>query len=154
MGAGSVLLLVYTGFRISEFLALTPDSWHPQEQYLQGGTKTDAGKNRIVPVHSRVLPYLLSWLGMGGERIICKEDGSRYLREHFVKTVFNPAVEAVGIPEATPHWCRHTAASRLRVAGADALAVRRILGHADGSITDHYTHVDAAFLLRELSKVP
>lgn len=154
MGAGAVLLLVYTGFRISELLTLTRESWHPEGQYLIGGLKTDAGKDRTVPVHHRVLPYLLSWLERDGDRIICRSDGKRYQYNNFVKYVFDPVLQTAGISGATPHWCRHTAASRLRVAGADPLAVRRILGHADASITDHYTHVDVKFLARELNKVP
>ena len=39
-------------------------------------------------------------------------------------------------------------------AGADPLAIKRILGHADQSVTEHYTHLDAAFLRAELEKMP
>ena len=59
----------------------------------------------------------------------------------------------LGAPNATPHWCRHTAASRMRMAGMEELAVKRILGHSDKDITDHYTHVDIAFLSSEIQKV-
>lgn len=54
--ADTVLMLCYTGFRISEFLALTRFSYNQAENYLQGGTKTRAGKDRIVPVHPKIAP--------------------------------------------------------------------------------------------------
>ena len=54
---------------------------------------------------------------------------------------------------ATPHWCRHTFATRLHQAGADELAIKRMMGHSDKDVTGHYTHVDLDYLRRELCKV-
>lgn len=57
--ADTALMLCYTGFRVSKFLQLTPFSYHPEDGgYLQGGLKTEAGRNRIVPVHPKIRPYL------------------------------------------------------------------------------------------------
>lgn len=151
--ADSVLMLCYTGFRISEFLALTPASYHADADYLQGGMKTAAGKNRIVPVHPKIKPYLLNRLQQGGEAIVCKEDGLPMCTQHY-RRLFQIVAEALEVPQATPHWCRHTAASRMKLFGVDDLAARRILGHSDKDITEHYTHVDVAFLRREILKIP
>lgn len=151
--ADTVLMLCYTGFRVSEFLALSPASYHADGDYLQGGMKTAAGKNRIVPVHPKIKPYLLRWLDRGGETIVCKEDGSRMCAQHY-RRIFQPVVEALGTSQATPHWCRHTAASRMKIFGVDDLAARRILGHSDKDITEHYTHIDVTFLSKEIQKVP
>lgn len=152
--ADTALMLCYTGFRVSEFLQLTAADYHPEEGgYLQGGLKTQAGRNRIVPVHPKIKPYLSSWLKKGGEAIICTKEGSplpsvRY-REHF-----HALMETIGLPAATPHWCRHTFATRLHTAQADPLAVKWLMGHSTKSdITAHYTHAtittlkDAIFLL-------
>ena len=150
--ADTALILCYTGFRVSELLALTPSSYHPEEQYLQGGMKTAAGRDRIVPIHPAIQPYIEAWLEKGGERIICGENGkgivARTYRNHF-----SHVAEKIGIPQATPHWCRHTAASRMKFYGVDDLAIKRILGHADTNVTEHYTHVDIDFLSREIRKV-
>lgn len=86
--ADTVLMLCYTGFRVSEFLQLTRFSYHPEEGgYLQGGLKTEAGKNRIVPVHPKIRPYLLAWLEKGGDTIICGSNGKQLppdkFRRHF-----------------------------------------------------------------------
>lgn len=150
--ADTVLMLCYTGFRISEFLSLTRFSYHPDGDYLQGGMKTAAGKDRIVPVHPKIKPYLTEWLARGGDTIICNEDGSP-IKLYYYRKSFAVVAQELGEPQATPHWCRHTAASRMKMAGMDELAIRRILGHSNKDITEHYTHVDVAFLRAEICKV-
>lgn len=150
--ADTVLMLCYTGFRVSEFLALTRFSYHTDGNYLQGGLKTAAGRNRIVPVHPKIAPYLNKWLERDGDRIICSDAGGKIEQAEYRK-LFSPVAKAIGYPQATPHWCRHTAASRMRMSGMDELAIKRILGHSDKDITDHYTHVDIEYLTRELLKV-
>ena len=139
--ADTALMLCYTGFRISEFLSLTRFSYHPEEGgYLQGGTKTDAGKNRIVPVHPKIRPLLNAWLAKGGDTIICDEDGHAISPEQY-REYFKELMERIGAPEATPHWCRHTFATRLHSASADPLTVKWLLGHSTkADITAHYTH--------------
>lgn len=139
--ADTALMLCYTGFRIAEFLSLTPDSYHPEEGgYLQGGIKTGAGKNRIVPVHPEIQGYLFSWLGRGGKTIICDKNGDPVSGAKY-REYFQSLMEQIGAPEATPHWCRHTFATRLHSAGADPLTVKWLLGHSTkADITAHYTH--------------
>lgn len=150
--ADTALMLCYTGYRVSEFLGLTRFAYHADGDYLQGGMKTSAGRGRIVPVHPKIKPYLMAWLARGGDTIICKDDGSPISPDAY-RPHFSTVAAALGVPNATPHWCRHTAASRMRMAGMDELAVKRILGHAAKDITDHYTHVDVDYLRREILKV-
>lgn len=119
---------------------------------MQGGLKTQAGKNRIVPVHPKIMPYLTKWLSRGGKTIICDDDGNA-IPAYKYRPLFSKVMEELGLPSATPHWCRHTAASRMRMAGVDEVAIKRILGHSDGDVTEHYTHVDVSFLAKEIQKV-
>lgn len=139
--ADTALMLCYTGFRVSEFLGLTRFSYHPEDGgYLQGGLKTDAGKNRIVPVHGKIRPYLAHWLEKGGDTIICDTQGRPIPSERY-REFFKALMAQIGAPEATPHWCRHTFATRLHNANADPLTVKWLLGHSTKSdITAHYTH--------------
>ena len=151
--ADTVLMLCYTGFRISEFLQLTRFSYHAESGgYLQGGIKTDAGKNRVVPVHLKIKPYLERRLAGKGDTIICDAQGAAISRDKY-RTLFAPVARELGIPQATPHWCRHTAASRMKMAGVDDLAIKRILGHSDVNVTEHYTHMDVDYLAKEIQKV-
>lgn len=151
--ADTVQMLCYTGFRVSEFLGLTEDSYRPENGgYLVGGLKTAAGKNRIVPIHPKVSPLFQAWLAKGGKTIVCLGNG-RPVSSAQYRGFFSAVAKELGSPQATPHWCRHTAASHMKMAGVDDLAVRRILGHSDKDITEHYTHIDVDFLRTEICKM-
>lgn len=140
--ADTVLMLCYTGFRITEFLSLTPFSYHADDDCLRGGIKTEAGRNRAVPVHPKIKPYLIEWIAKGGETIICNESGGPVSSHWYRNRAFKSVVEALGISDATPHWCRHTFASRLHAAGVAELERKRLLGHANKDVTEYYTHTD------------
>ena len=62
----TVLIFIYSGWRISELLALTPADVDLQAGTMTGGTKTKAGKNRIVPIHSKIRPLVEARLAQGG----------------------------------------------------------------------------------------
>lgn len=147
--ADTALMLCYTGFRVSEFLQLTRFSYHPEDGgYLQGGLKTEAGKNRIVPIHPKIKPYLSARLEKGGDTIICNSSGKSILPIKY-REYFHPIAERLGVPEATPHWCRHTFATKLHSSKADPLTVKWLMGHSTKSdITAHYTH-DTIGVLKE-----
>lgn len=139
--ADTALILCYTGFRVSAFLALTRTSYHTEDGgYLQGGVKTEAGKNRRIPVHPKIQPYLAAWLAKGGDTIIC-DDAGKAISPVKYREYFSALMERLDVPNATPHWCRHTFATRLHRAKADALVVKWLMGHSTKSdITAHYTH--------------
>ena len=149
--ADTVLMLCYTGFRVSEFLALTPFSYDVENNCLRGGMKTEAGKNRVVPIHPKIAPYLSARLSKGGDTIITVNGKPANVTTF--RKYFKELMEQIGAPSATPHWCRHTFASLLHRAGADELAIKRMMGHSDKDITEHYTHTDIDFLRKELLKV-
>lgn len=153
--ADTVLMLCYTGFRISEFLTLTPFNYHVEGgiPYFQHGSKTAAGRDRLVPIHPKIQPYVDRWLAKGGDTIICDDAGTPITDGHYRHQIFPSIVKALGLPQATPHWCRHTFATRTKTAGVDDFARHRILGHADQNITDHYTHENIPWLSQELQKV-
>lgn len=152
--ADTVLMLCYTGFRITEFLTLTRFSYHAEEGgYLQGGIKTDAGRDRIVPVHPKIAPYLARRLAEGGDTIITR-DGAPVTSTWYRLNAFPPIAEALGAPEATPHWCRHTFATMLHLAKADPLTTKWLMGHSTKSdITANYTHETISNLRTEILKL-
>ena len=49
-----VLLFIYTGFRATELLDISKENVHLKDKYMIGGKKTDAGKDRAVPIHKKV----------------------------------------------------------------------------------------------------
>ena len=152
--ADTVLMMCYTGFRITEFLTLTRFSYNRNENYLQGGIKTESGKNRIVPVHPKIKKYLEMWLAKDGETIICNEDGSPLNSKWFRETAFHDVADEIGVGEATPHWTRHTFATQLHKAGVDALTTKWLMGHsAKSDVTASYTHESLKVLTAAIRKL-
>ncbi len=139
--ADTILMLCYTGFRVTEFLTLTPLSYDIKADTLCGGIKTAAGKDRIIPVHPKIKPCLQAYLKRGGKTIICTPEG-KAIQSQAYRKIFAALMEPLGIEHATPHWCRHTFASRLHKAGAPELEIKRLMGHSDKNVTEHYTHLD------------
>ena len=149
----TVLILCYTGLRINELLALTPFAYDRNTHCITGGSKTDAGKDRVIPVHSKIRPYLERWLADGYATIIHR-DGERVKDYWYREHPFREIMDQIGASGATPHWCRHTFISRARMAGMDELAIKRIVGHSTkGDVTAGYTHLDSEWLASELSKI-
>lgn len=144
--ADMILILIYTGWRITEFLELTQFSYDPEEKTLRGGLKTDAGKNRLVPLHPKIQPYVEKWVSKKGPTIFCRDNGSElvpFTTNYFRKFCYYPALEEIGVRKLPPHATRHTFISMEHRAGADQLTVKRIVGHASGDVTDKiYTHVE------------
>ena len=150
----TALMLCYTGFRINEFLSLTRASYHEEGGYLQGGLKTQAGRERIVPVHPRIAPYLAAWLEKGGAAIVCRSDG-KALRDSEYRRIFAGLMARIGAEGVTPHWCRHTFATRLHAAGVDPLTVKWLMGHSTrADITAHYTHRTLEVLRSGIQRLP
>ena len=150
----AVLFMIYTGFRIGEVLALRVEDVHLSEGYIIGGEKTEAGKNRIVPIPPSI-PELKTFL-----RQWCSEIGSGRLfpmsHQRFREDIFDAALSASGIvPEGlTPHCTRHTFASLSSASGIKPESLQKIIGHANYSTTaEVYIHQDIAKLIEEMSKI-
>ncbi len=152
-GADAALVLCYTGFRITEFLLLTSDSYDPIERTLTGGIKTKAGKNRVIPVHPKIQPYIDHWM-KSSSAYLYEWDGCAHTASSFRRMRFVPLMEQLGRPTATPHWCRHTFASMLHKAGANELNTKRLMGHSDKDVTEHYTHVTLEELRKTIMLLP
>ena len=69
---------------------------------MTGGKKTEAGRNRIVPVHRRVQHILDTKLAMGGETIICNEEGEPYKPDSFRRRFYFPALEKMDTTADAP----------------------------------------------------
>jgi integrase len=63
----SVLVFLYTGFRISELLDIRCKNVDLKQGTITGGTKTKAGKDRLVPIHSKIVPLITVRFNQGGE---------------------------------------------------------------------------------------
>ena len=149
-----VLFMIYTGFRRGEILNLTVENVHLSEGYIIGGEKTEAGKNRIVPIPPSIpelKEFVHDW---------CKDARTGKLfpltTAKFRTDVFDAALEAAGIePEGlTPHSTRHTFASLSSASGIKPESLQKIIGHANYSTTaEVYIHHDITKLIDEMRKI-
>ena len=154
-GADAVYALCYLGFRVSEFCQLTPNSYDKAAQTLKGGLKTDAGRDRLVPIHPNISVLIERWANAGHEALYADEKGKPYNKDRFTRNVWKPAMKALGLPDdLTPHSARHTCGTRLSAAGARPEDIQAILGHADYSVTANtYINQDVAALRESMSRM-
>jgi len=134
----SVLFLLYTGFRISEMLDLRKDSVDLIDGTITGGTKTKSGKDRIVPIHSKIRAIVEHRLVDDGDYLFsnqgkkCSDTAYRMFWSDIMKTANM---------NHTPHDCRHTFRSRLDSAGANKRCIDLMMGHKSKDVGERvYTH--------------
>lgn len=154
--ADCILMMCYTGFRIGEFLSLTKFSVHYQGNImaLVGGIKTDAGKNRLVPVHSKIRPYFDAWLSKDGETVICKDNGDSYNTKYFREKCYYPALEQIGVRKLSPHATRRTFSTRMSAAGVRQEDMIALMGHTDFSVDiESYINQEAETLAKAIEKL-
>lgn len=152
-GGDAVYALCYLGFRVSEFCQLSPSSYDSKAQTLTGGLKTEAGRDRIVPVHRNIAPLVEQWSAAGREALYSDPSGKAYNKDRFTRNIWKPAIKALGLPEdLTPHSARHTCGTRLSAAGARPEDIQAILGHADYSVTANtYINQDVSALRNSMA---
>ncbi len=147
----ALLELMYaTGCRVSEALDLDVSSLHLDRGLVLLRGKGD--KERFVPVGVMAMRALTRWL-QDGRRTLCRTAagpvfvnlrGKRLTRQGIYGQLRTHAA-AAGIGRViSPHKLRHSFATHLLQGGADLRSVQALLGHADISTTQIYTHVSNA----------
>lgn len=141
-------VLYASGMRVSELVALKPGDLNLDEGYLTCVGKGD--KERIVPVGHDATDWLRRYLRDGRPALVQRRTspwlfvnarGGRLSRVGFWKILKTYGITS-GITRAiSPHVLRHSFATHLLERGADLRAIQVMLGHADLSTTQIYTHV-------------
>lgn len=136
----TVLIMIYTGLRISELLSIETVNVHIEDRYMVGGMKTDAGKDRIIPIHKKIEPLIIKYFNPQNKYLIVNNKGGQMKYSNYRREKFDNIMEKLNMKH-TPHECRHTFASLMDSANANKLCIKRIIGHASSDITDKvYTH--------------
>lgn len=141
-------LLYATGIRVSELISIQVDDLNLSAGFLRCLGK--GGKERIIPFGEIAQQALLYYINMGRPKL-ARSKGSRAVflnhlgdqmsRQGFWKLLKKYAQSAGIMVDITPHTLRHSFATHLLERGADLRAVQEMLGHADISTTQIYTHV-------------
>lgn len=119
-----ILIMIYSGFRIKAYESMEINL---KEQYFRGGVKTNAGKNRVVPIHPDILDYVKEF------------DVSKFKSCYFRNKCFYPTLNNLGIlytqsgKKHTPHDCRHTFSWLCDKYNVNDFAKHLLMGHSFGN---------------------
>lgn len=151
----TVLMLIYSGVRVSELLNLKKEDLHLDEQYFYvRASKTESGV-RIVPIADKVLPFWKYFLEASkSQYVICTESGERMTYDNFRKNYFNNLMTSLNLNH-TIHETRHTCISQLVMRGANQTIIKKIVGHKSiMSLTEKvYTHIEIQELLDTINMI-
>ena len=139
-----LLIMCYSGFRISEYNILEVDY---DIKYLKGGIKTTASKNRIVPIHSVIYPLIKGRLDRQNGVFLDTSNCT-------FRTLMYKKLEQLKISFHTPHDCRHTFSKLCDKYDVNFIDKKRMLGHSFTDITNKvYGHSDLEKLRFEIEKI-
>lgn len=140
-------LLYATGIRVSELIGLNLEDVNLTLGFIRC---TSHGKERIIPLYQAAVRALQDYLDGVRPRLIADEnetaffvnmDGERMSRQGFWKIIKYYQAKAGIEKDITPHMLRHSFAVHLLENGADLRSIQEMLGHADISSTQMYTHI-------------
>ena len=157
-----ILIQCYMGWRPQELATLQLSEVNLTDWYMQAGMKTESGKQRIVPIHTKIRdlvkqnydiavslgsPYLFNDKG--------QLNGSYKLTYDKYAHRFKKAIEQLNLnPEHRPHDPRNTFITRAKKAGVDEYALKEMAGHKILDITESvYTLRDLEWLRSDIEKI-
>lgn len=147
-----ILMMIYTGFRASEFIMLENRNVHIKERYVIGGMKTDAGKDRTVALNNKIIP-LFEKRNNKKRYLIHNSKETKYSYGVFYIDVWSRIMKQFNM-DHSPHDTRHTFASLLDRAGANKVCIKKLMGHSIQDITDGvYTHKTLEDLLEAVNLI-
>lgn len=148
------LILIGCGCRPNELFKVPLVNCH--EDYFIGGSKTKAGKNRVIMVTGVGLKdyqQLRNEAIAGQCRYLIDAYKGNRVAANFTKRDFAELMEQIGCKGMTPYCCRHTFITNAVKAGLDQKILQRLVGHVDDETTEGYTHLQVDDLRAEVKKI-
>ena len=145
------LIFCYSGVRPNELFNISKTNIFLDKDYMIGGSKTEAGRNRIIPIHPRIKGLIEYFMKSNEEfcfkSIIKKFNYGKFTRE------FKNTMEMLKFIH-TPYECRHTFITRMKQAGANDYILKLIVGHSIQDLTEKvYTHRNIDELVNEVRRI-
>lgn len=144
-----VLIQCYSGWRPTELCILRKEDIDLTAKFMIGGSKTEAGRDRKVPIHSKIIDLIGKYY---------KDTTSPFLFGELTyekyRHAFHRELRALGLEEHTPHDCRVRFVTVAKNCGMDEYAIKRIVGHTISDLTERvYTKRDFEWLKSEMEKI-
>ena len=149
-----ILTQIYSGWRPQELAILKHDDIDLENAWMKGGMKTEAGKDRMVPIHPKIFPLIKNRYNKNNDFLFCDENSrdssmtyDKY-RKRFAKVMDRLKMQH------TPHEARHTFITLAKANNLDEYAIKKIVGHAISDITEAvYAHRDKEWLKEQIKKI-
>lgn len=142
-----IIIACYTGWRPNELLNIKKSDIDLKAGTMTGGSKTEAGKNRVVPIHSCVY------------KLVKERYGPKYQEKAMTYPqyyeFFKQVMEDLELnPSHKPHDTRVQFVTMAKKAGVNEYAIKRIVGHQIVDVTERvYTKRDDSWLKQEIEKI-
>lgn len=150
-----VLILIYTGCRISELLQLQKKNINLKERFFTiTKAKTRSGR-RTVPIAEKIYPFFYSnYYNSSSEYLISDEAHDCFTYQHYYNYHWKKFLNSIGLGYHLPHETRHTCVTLLTLAHIEDKLIKRIIGHAGSSVTEKvYTHFELKQLLDAINQI-
>lgn len=145
-----ILCMIFTGFRPTEFFSIEVKNIDIENMFIRGGAKTEAGKNRIIPIYSGIQKYIIEFYNdaVQSQRkyLFVNQRGNKIDVNNFRNRYFYKTLLDIGIlkdendKHVTPYSTRHTFATLCDRADIDDDLLIRMIGHTTKKTTQIYIH--------------
>ena len=144
-----ILIQCYSGWRPTELCSLRKEDVDMVSESITGGSKTESGRNRKIPIHHRIKGLVEKYLTTSDSEFLFGEMCYEQYRYSF-----RIELKRIGLQRHTPHDCRVRFVTAAKDCGMDEYAIKRIVGHAIGDLTERvYTKRDFEWLRSEMEKL-
>jgi integrase len=150
-----VLIDIYSGWRPQELAILKTADIDMENKTMFGGLKTEAGKNRYVPIHPRIYDLIKYRYNPDNEYLFNDENGQQgtYITYDKYRGRFNKIMLKLKMKHR-PHEARHTFITLAKESNVDEYILKLIVGHAIVDVTEKvYTHRTMDQLQKEINKI-
>lgn len=149
----TILIMIYTGLRIGELLLIKPSDVDLEKRTIRGGIKTDAGKNRIVPINHKIFEFVKRRVESGNKYIVVNAKGEKMKYDNYYREKWTPIMEMLNMKHK-PHDARHTFATLMSNAEANPVSIKKLIGHSSYETTEKiYTHKDIEELRKAIELI-
>ena len=148
-----ILIMVYTGVRIGELLALEKSDVHLDDRWFYVKEAKTAAGIREVPIAEKIVPMMEYWISRPCGHLICSGADAPLPYYTFRDNYWKAVMDILDM-DHRPHDTRHTCISLLTEAGVDQRIIRKIVGHKGQGVTETvYTHLELPVKLEAINKI-